>query len=165
MPRPKIKKDLQELSNANFEKLNNHIDSFSQTEQEEDFPKGTMNRNIRDVLGHLYHWHLMFLDWYIVGMKGEKPHIPAKGYNWRTIPALNKEIHEKYSNLDLEEIKKRFNKSHSKIMKLIDCHTNEELFERKRYEWTGNNAMGAYAIGVLSSHYDWAYKLIRKAKK
>ncbi|MEM7485278.1 MAG: ClbS/DfsB family four-helix bundle protein [Bacteroidota bacterium] len=165
MARPKTKKDLLELSTANFKKLDDYVASFSQEEQENDFPEGTMNRNIRDVLGHLHHWHLMFLDWYTVGMKGEKPDIPAKGYNWRTLPALNREIREKYANLDLKEIKKRFNTSHTKVMKLVDSHTNEELFERKRYGWTGNNAVGAYAIGVLSSHYDWAYKLIRKAKK
>ncbi|UII77056.1 ClbS/DfsB family four-helix bundle protein [Flagellimonas sp. HMM57] len=165
MARPKIKKDLLELSTENFKKLNDYIVSFSQEEQEKDFPEGTMNRNIRDVLGHLHHWHLMFLDWYTVGMKGEKPDIPAKGYNWRTIPALNREIREKYSTLHLNEIKSRFDATHAEVMKIVDSHTNEELFERKRYEWTGNNAVGAYLIGVLSSHYDWAYKLIRKAKK
>ncbi|TXN37147.1 ClbS/DfsB family four-helix bundle protein [Flagellimonas hymeniacidonis] len=165
MPRPKTKEELKELSLANYKKLNDFIDSFSTTEQNKDFPKGTMNRNIRDVLGHLHHWHLMFLNWYEVGMKGESPHIPAKGYNWRTLPDLNKKIYERYKNLGLDEVREKFNTSHAEIMNLVASHSNKELFERKYYGWTRNNAMGAYIIGVLSSHYDWALKLIKKGKK
>ncbi|WP_396590698.1 ClbS/DfsB family four-helix bundle protein [Allomuricauda sp. R78024] len=165
MPRPKTKEELLELSLANYQKLNDFIHSFSKTEQEKDFPKGTMNRNIRDVLGHLHHWHLMFLNWYEVGMKGEKPSIPSEGYNWRTLPALNKKIYEKYMSLSLDEVRERFYTSHAKITDLVVSHSNIELFVRKHYGWTGNNAMGAYIIGVLSSHYDWAHKLIKKAKK
>ncbi|WP_243414766.1 ClbS/DfsB family four-helix bundle protein [Flagellimonas aquimarina] len=145
--------------------MNDFIDSFSTTEQNKDFPKGTMNRNIRDVLGHLHHWHLMFLNWYEVGMKGENPHIPAKGYNWRTLPDLNKKIYERYKDMGLDEIREKFKTSHTEVMNLVAGHSNKELFERKYYGWTGNNAMGAYIIGVLSSHYDWAHKLIKKGKK
>ncbi|SNZ01135.1 ClbS/DfsB family four-helix bundle protein [Flagellimonas pacifica] len=165
MARPKTKEELLNLSSFNFKKLNNYIDSFSRGEQEKDFPEGTMNRNIRDVLAHLHHWHLMFFEWYTIGMDGKKPHIPAHGYNWRTLPELNREIREDYLSISLDEVRERFNGSHQKTMDLITEHTCEELFQKKRYAWTGNNAISAYAIGVLSSHYDWGYKLIKKAKK
>jgi hypothetical protein len=62
MPRPKTKEQLLKLSRGNYKKLNDLIDSFSDEEQRTDFPEGTMNRNISDVLAHLHHWHLMFLD-------------------------------------------------------------------------------------------------------
>lgn len=55
MPRPKTKDELIELSQDNFKKLNDIVDSFSAEEQLAEFPKGTMNRNIRDVLAHLHH--------------------------------------------------------------------------------------------------------------
>lgn len=35
------------------------------------FPKGTLNRYIRDVLMRLHHWHIMMFDWYRIAMKGE----------------------------------------------------------------------------------------------
>lgn len=165
MPRPTTKDDLLAQSKKNFEKLNTFVDSFSEEEQNTDFPEGTLNRNIKDVLMHLHHWHLMVLEWYEVGMKGEKPDIPAKGYNWRTIPALNREIQKKYSNVALHKSKDLFFGTHHEVQQLIKKHTNEELFERKKYPWTGNNAMGAYLIGAASSHYEWAYKLIRRCKK
>ncbi|HOP45228.1 MAG TPA: ClbS/DfsB family four-helix bundle protein, partial [Flavobacteriales bacterium] len=38
----------------------------------------------------------------------------------------------------------------------------EELFEKKRYRWTGSTSLGAYLVSATSSHYDWALKLIQK---
>ena len=164
MPRPKTKIELTELSQNNFLKLNEYIDSFSAKEQTAEFPKGTMNRNIRDVLAHLNHWHLMMLSWYNTGMKGEKPEMPARGYTWKTTPELNRVIWEKYKNADLNQIRKDLNRSYQKIQNLIQQHSNEELFEKKRYKWTGSTSLGSYLISATSSHYDWAYKLIKKAK-
>ena len=96
MPRPKNKAELLYLSKKNFEALITLIENMSPQEQKQEFPKATMNRNIRDVLMHLHHWHLMMFDWYTVGMKGEKPDIPAKGYTWKTTSELNQWIREKY---------------------------------------------------------------------
>ncbi|MEM8968063.1 MAG: ClbS/DfsB family four-helix bundle protein [Bacteroidota bacterium] len=165
MPRPKSKPELLELSQKNFDKLNSYVDSFSPEEQQAEFPEGTMNRNIRDVLAHLHHWHLMVLDWYQVGMQGDKPDIPAKGYTWRTVPELNRKIREKYKDIALSEVREKLNQSHTEMQQVIEGHSNEELFEKKRYKWTGSTSLGAYFISATSSHYDWAYKLIRKGKK
>lgn len=165
MPRPKTKKELLDLSVANFNKLNEFIDSFSEKEQNTDFPKGTMNRNIRDVLAHLHHWHLLMLDWYKVGMAGKNPEMPAKGYTWKTLPDFNKEVWKKYNKKKLSEVRKDFSSSFKKIQKLIQKHTDKELFEKQKYPWTGSTSLGAYLVSATSSHYDWAYKLIKKAKK
>jgi hypothetical protein len=164
MPRPKSKDELLSLSQSNFEKLFDFIDSLSEKEQNTDFPDGTMNRNIRDVLAHLYHWHKMMLSWYDTGSKGEKPEIPAKGYTWKTTPALNREIWKMYKTTALGEARKLLVDSHQEVMSLIRNHNDEELFEKKRYKWTGSTSLGAYLISATSSHYDWALKLIKKAK-
>ncbi|TRX62746.1 ClbS/DfsB family four-helix bundle protein [Fulvivirga sp. M361] len=165
MPRPTTKADLLALSQKNFTKLNEFVDNFPEEQQNAEFPEGMLNRNIRDVLAHLHQWHLMVLDWYTVGMRGDKPDIPAKGYNWRTIPDLNREIQKKYSHTPLMEVRRLLNDSYTKIQDLIQSHSDEELFERQRYKWTGTNALGAYLVSATSSHYDWAFKLIKKATK
>ncbi len=153
------------LSQKNYEKLLKFIDDLPANQQEASFPEGYLNRNIRDVLAHLHHWHLMFEDWYKVGMSGEKPDIPAKGYTWKTTPDLNREIQKRYSTVPLEEVRKNLATSHRRMVELIAKHSEEELFEKKRYKWTGTTSLGAYLISATSSHYDWAYKLIRKALK
>lgn len=106
MARPKSKSELLKLSKENFNKLFEFIQDLSEEEQNKDFPDGTMNRNIRDVLMYLHHWHLMMMGWYEVGMAGEKPDMPANGYTWKTVPALNKWICEHYQKTDLGEAKK-----------------------------------------------------------
>jgi hypothetical protein len=165
MARPKSKSELLSLSEKNHSKLSELIEQLSDIEQQAEFPKGTMNRNIRDVLGHLHHWHKMMLEWYNIGMKGEKPDMPAPGYTWKDTPALNKWIWVQYSGSPLKKMKEMFNQSHQKVMDIIHKHSNEELFTKKKYKWTGTTSLGAYLISSTSSHYDWAYKLIRKARK
>jgi hypothetical protein len=165
MARPKTKDELIRLSDENFQKLNDLIDGFSEEVQNAEFPEGTMNRNIRDVLMHLHHWHLMFLEWYKAGMDDQKPDMPAPGYTWKMTPELNRWIWEQYQKTELEEAKSLLQQSFQDVQKIIQEHTNDELFEKKRYKWTGSTSLGAYLVSATSSHYDWAFKLIKKAKK
>lgn len=78
MARPKNKEELLAQSEENF----NKIFDFKRAMPDENigFSETTMNRNIRDIFMHLHHWHLMMLNWYNIGMKGNKPTMPAKGY-------------------------------------------------------------------------------------
>ena len=165
MPKPKTKEELLELSETNYQKLMSLISSYSEEEQHREFPEGTLNRNIRDVLGHLHHWHLLFLGWYEEGMAGRKPDIPAKGYTWRTTSDLNKLIQQTHSSKPLPGINTKLKHSHADIQSIISRHSQEELFTKKLYPWTGSTSLAAYLISATSSHYGWAYKLIRKCKK
>ncbi|NNF33753.1 MAG: ClbS/DfsB family four-helix bundle protein [Saprospiraceae bacterium] len=165
MARPKSKTELISLSEKNHSKLFELIDHLPVKDQDAEFPPGTMNRNIRDVLGHLHHWHKMLLEWYSIGMSGKRPEMPAKGYSWKDTPLLNQWIWDHYKCTSLNEMKELFNNSHKKVMDIIHMHSNEELFTKKKYKWTGSTSLGAYLISSTSSHYDWAYKLIRKARK
>jgi Uncharacterized conserved protein len=67
--------------------------------------------------------------------------------------------------MTLGDAKKNLRKSHDEVMKVIDSHTDEELFEKKKYTWTGTSSVGAYFISATSSHYDWAMKKIKKYLK
>lgn len=165
MARPKTKEELIELSSENCERLNRLADSFTLEEQLREFPEGTINRNIRDILAHLHQWHLMMLEWYQLGTQGEKPAIPAKDYTWKTLPELNRKIWEQYLNSSLENVRSAINSSFLHLLEIIESQLDEELFEKKRYKWTRTTSLGAYLISATSSHYDWAYKLIKKAKR
>jgi hypothetical protein len=165
MSRPKTKNELIEFSQKSFAKLNELVDSYPTEEKLAEFPKGTMNRNIRDVLAHLHHWHLLMLTWYDEGMNDKKPEMPAKGYSWKTVPELNREIQRKYDNIHLDKIRKDLTLSFKQLQKVIAQHSNDELFEKKRFKWTGTTSLASYLISATSSHYEWAFKLIKNAKK
>jgi len=163
--RPTSKIELLKFSDTSFEKLKTFIEELSPSQQESEFPSGTLNRNIRDVLAHLYHWHSLFLNWYEVGMAGHEPDMPARGYSWKSTPDLNKWICQHYQTTSLEEVKTLLNRSSLQIRKIIERHTDDELFEKKKYKWTGTSSLAVYLRGAASSHYEWAFKLIKKAMK
>ena len=54
-----------------------------------------------------------------------------------------------------------FKKSHKETMALIEKHTDDELFSKKKYPWTGTTSLGAYFISNTSSHYNWGLKTIK----
>lgn len=165
MSKPKTKDELIESGKKNYKTLMELIHSYSEEEQHKEFAAGTLNRNIRDVLTHLHHWHVMMLDWYDVGMRGEKPCMPTKGYTWKTLPELNKKIWSDYQDMNLETAKERLDISFRKMQTLINHHSHTELFEKKKYKWTGSTSLGVYFISNTSSHYAWAIKVIKKSMK
>ncbi len=165
MSRPQNKEALLEFSKDNYNKLLEFIESFSTEEQTKKFPEWTRDRNIRDVLVHLHEWHLMMWSWYEDWMNWIKPEMPAKWYTWKTTAEMNLQIWKKYQNTSLQEAKKMLNHSFSLIRDIIKYHTDDELFEKRKYNWTWTTSLWAYLVSATSSHYDWAYKLIKKAKK
>ncbi|MCH9813605.1 MAG: ClbS/DfsB family four-helix bundle protein [Epsilonproteobacteria bacterium] len=165
MARPTNKEALLSLGDENYTKLLVLVEGLPVEALHATFPFEHRDRNVRDVLAHLYHWHLMMLGWYDVGMRGEKPQMPASGYTWRTLPALNQEIWQQCQSISYEEARELLDDSHTKVRALIHKHSDEELFEKKRYKWTGTTSLGAYFVSSTSSHYDWAMKLLRKYKK
>lgn len=165
MPRPTYKQGLIALSNENYNKLIELINSFSTEQQLATFPFEDRDRNIRDVVTHLHEWHLMLMEWYQQGMAGEKPIMPKKGYTWKTLPALNQLIWEKYQSMPLNTALDKLAESHLHIHTLIKSYTNEQLFTKKYYPWTGTTSLGAWFVSSTSSHYDWAIKKIKKYKK
>jgi hypothetical protein len=61
----------------------------------------------------------------------------------------------------LIEAKKMLKESHKNVMVLIDTFSNDELFAKKSFAWTGTSTLGAYCVSVTSSHYDWAIKKMK----
>lgn len=166
MPRPTDKAALIALSHENYRTMWALIDSFG----EDEIINGTIpfedrDKNIRDIVVHLHHWHVMMLDWYVVGMAGDKPDIPKKGYTWKTLPDLNQWIWQHYQNTDFATAKKLLDASFAQVQALIEQHSDAELFTKKHYHWTGTTSLGSYLISATSSHYDWAMKKLRKYQR
>ena len=162
MPRATSKPELLVSANEQFTKLWKLIDSMSDEEQNAAFLFEDRDKNLRDVLVHLYEWHLMMQSWHKIGtIEGGTPDVPGKGYTWKTLPDLNLKIWEKYQCTLLDEAKRRLCESHNMILALIEPHTNEELFDRGVYKWTKTTTLGAYFISSTASHYDWAMKKLK----
>ena len=119
------------------------------------------DKNLRDVLIHLYEWHQLLLNWVKANCNDEcKPFLPEP-YNWKTYPTMNVEFWKKHQDTPLEEAKAKLRKSHKDVMALLEFFSNDELFTKGALTWTGTSPLGAYCVSATASHYDWAMKKIR----
>ena len=165
MARPTTKEQLKQTGEENFNKLFSLINSMTKEEQEKTFSFEDRDKNIKDVLVHLYEWHQLLLSWVHSNQSGTKTNFLPEPYNWKTYPHMNISFWEKHQKTSLEEAVAIFKKSHSDVLALIDTFSNEELFTSKYFTWTGTTNLGSYCISSTSSHYDWAIKKIKKHKK
>ena len=102
MARPTTKKDLIEAANSNFEKLWQLIDSMTDKELNTEFDFSDdlkkkeahwkRDKNLRDVLIHLYEWHQLLLNWVQSNVNGNKKDFLPKPYNWKTYGEMNVEF-------------------------------------------------------------------------
>ena len=175
MARPQTKENLMIAAKENFEKLNTLISKMSDKELTTpfDFSKDEKkkeahwkrDKNLRDVLIHLYEWHQLILKWVHSNQNGEEKSFIPKPYNWRTYGDMNVEFWKKHQNTSLEDATKALQKSHKDVLKLAENFTNEELFSKKVYKWVGGSTLGSYFVSATSSHYDWAIKKIKVHQK
>jgi hypothetical protein len=165
MPRPTNKEQLQKASEDNFNKLFSLINSMNKEQQEQSFSFEDRDKNVRDVLVHLYEWHQLLLHWVASNLAGNNVNFLPEPYNWKTYPQMNIEFWKKHQNTPLEKAVKLLEESHLETMKLIDTFSQEQLFTKKYFPWTGTTNLGSYFISSTSSHYDWAMKKIKKHQK
>lgn len=175
MGRPTTKTDLLTAAAGNFEKLNLLISSLTENELSEPFDFSgdehkkeahwRRDRNLRDILVHLYEWHQLLLNWVRANQKGEQRAFLPEPYNWRTYGTMNVEFWKKHQDTSLEEAKEMLLKSHEEVMKLAETFSNEELFSRGVFSWAGGSTLGSYFVSNTSSHYDWAMKKLKAHKK
>jgi hypothetical protein len=168
MPRPTNKDELLNLAEINLNKLLEFINALPDEIKTRIYSNDELNdrdETLSDIICHLYEWHRMMESWYTIGMSGYKPKIPAEGITWQTLPVLNHQIWERYRGTDLDNAIAMLKESHERVIAQVKRHSDDELFEKKRYAWTGTTSLGAYFISSLSSHYDWALKTIKPLKK
>ncbi len=119
----------------------------------------------KDVLAHLLEWEQMVLGWIEAGLSGKTPAVPAEGYKWSQLPALNQQIYEKHRDRPLAEILEQSQSSAEQALTAIEGFSEETLLTRGYYRWAGKNTLAAYFNSVTASHYLWARKEMAKNLK
>ncbi len=175
MARPKTKQELIEASNTNFDKLWQTIDGLTESEFTTpfDFSKDEKkkeahwgrDKNVRDILVHLYEWHQLVLNWVSKNMAGEKAGFFPEPYTFKTYGELNVKFWERHQDTPYQTAIEMIKNSHLDVMELIESFSDEELFTKKYYTWTGTTNLGSYLISATSSHYDWGIKKLKAHKK
>ncbi len=183
MPRPQNKTDLLSLAEKNYDDLVKFIASMSEDEKSTPFDFSSLNKNeahwsrdknARDVICHIVEWHKLLLKFVAENMKGGKSEngksaivyqFLPEPYNWKNYGDMNRAIWKNCQNITTENALADFAESHKKLMELAQSFSDEELFEKKHFAWTGTTNLGAYFISTTSSHYDWAIKKLKAHRK
>lgn len=175
MSRPTTKADLLTAAETNYEKLNALIAGLTDQELKTPFDFSgdakkkeahwNRDKNLRDILIHLYEWHQLLLNWVHADLNGGKEPFIPKPYNWRTYGELNVEFWKKHQDTSLDDAKSMLDRSHSEVIALAETFSNEELFSKGVYKWVGGSTLGSYFVSTTSSHYDWAMKKLKAHKK
>lgn len=175
MGRPKTKAELLTVAAEKYEKLNVFILELTEKELSVPFDFSgdekkkeahwKRDKNIRDILIHLYEWHQLLLQWIKANENGDnKPLIPEP-YNWKTYGHMNMEFWKKHQTTPLEQAKSMFEKSHAEVMEAAETFSNEQLFSKGIFQWAGGSVLGSYFVSVTASHYDWALKKLKAHRK
>lgn len=175
MGRPTTKTDLFTAANTNYEKLNTLISELTKQELETpfDFSQDAKkkeahwkrDKNLRDILIHLYEWHQLLLNWVQSNQNGEDKLFLPKPYNWKTYGDMNMEFFRKHQSTPLDDAKHMLQESHSEVLKLAETFSDAELFTKGVFKWVGGSTLGSYFVSVTASHYDWAIKKLKAHKK
>lgn len=173
MGRPKTKEDLVRDAIDSYKKLNLMIDNLTEEELNTPFDFSTLNRsekhwvrdkNLRDIIIHLYEWQVLMINWMDSNTKGiEKPFL-LDGYTWKNYDKMNQMFWEKHQNTSLDKAKELLDDTNNKVMSLLDNYNTEELFTKGYYKWVGSS-LGQYFISVTLGHYDWAMTKLKAHKK
>jgi hypothetical protein len=174
MPRPTTKQELQTAAEANWSKMWAMIGSMTTQQQVAAFTFDASgekeahwlrDKNLRDVLIHLYEWHRLLLVWVDDNLGGASRSFLPAPYNWKTYGDMNAAFWQKHQPTSLDRAKELLRDSHAKVMALIEGFTDEDLFEKKHFAWTGTTTLGSYCISATASHYDWAMKKLKRQIK
>ncbi len=177
MARATTKTDLINSANEQFEKLWVLIDSLTDKQRESNFnfredflekqkeSHWKRDKNVRDILIHLYEWHQLLIHWIDCNQKGIPASFLPEPYNWKTYQEMNVGFWEKHQSTSYEQAKEMVIQSHEQVMQRIDTFSNEELFTKAYFSWTGTTSLGSYCVSATSSHYEWAIKKIKKYVK
>lgn len=171
MPRATTKAELIKTANEQFDKLWKMVNTMSDAEQNIAFcfdaescgdeAHWKRDKNLRDVLVHLYEWHRLLIEWEKVNSGGSnKPFLPEP-YTWKSYGEMNVEFWKKHQNTPLNKAKEMLKESHLAAIALIERYTDEQLFTKAFFKWTGTTSLGQYCISATASHYDWAMKKLK----
>lgn len=173
MARAHTKDELRLQARINYDKMMTMVGilgecksqfSFAVTEKDKE-AHWARDKNVRDVLVHLYEWHQLLISWSRKNLSGENTPFLPPPYTWANYGDMNVMFWQKHQDTDYETAKSMLKESHAQVMSLIESFSNEQLFTKAFYKWSGTTSVGAYFVSATASHYDWAIKKLKRQLK
>lgn len=122
----------------------------------------TDGMSVKDFLAHRTEWGRMMIGWYEEARAGGKPAVPTERYKWNQLKELNADIHRRFADTPLDEIESEFARVHDELHRMIENMSEEELFTKQFYGFTGTSDLVTYVNSATASHHRSARRHIAK---
>lgn len=159
MSRPTTRDELLERIDTDYQAMWAVVDLLPIDAREQ--PGACEQWSVKDLLAHLDAWHELLLGWESDGRAGARPPMPAPGLTWKQTPELNEAIWQRTRADSWDDVVARLDASHRRVRDVVAAYSDDDLFAKKRFAWTGSTSVGSYAVSATTSHYDWVRKQLR----
>jgi hypothetical protein len=126
---------------------------------------GAYGWSAKDHVAHLTEWERMFFGWYEAGLRGEEPPVPAEGYTWATMDALNQRIYDQHRDEQLEHVLANWRETSKQLIAGTEAISELDLFGPGRFPWTGRGTLASFVYECGANHYRWAAVEIKRGLK
>ncbi|MCI1986293.1 MAG: ClbS/DfsB family four-helix bundle protein [Lactobacillus sp.] len=159
---PHTRQDLLIATRTRYDDLWTLINALPATSKTKTFGFKGRDRNLRDVLIHLTTWQELYLNWSQTNLAGEQQvRFLPKPYTWATCGRLSRKLQQDNQTVKLGTAIKRWQESHTQMIRQIENLTQEQLFVPDFFSWTGTRALGDYTTLFSATRYAWALKTLR----
>ncbi|MCD8522097.1 MAG: ClbS/DfsB family four-helix bundle protein [Saccharospirillaceae bacterium] len=98
--------------------------------------KGT-HISVCDTVAYLIGWGKLVLKWHSLKSQGLPVDFPDTGYQWNQLGLLAVSFHDQYRDWQYEDLLTQLDSTVKDLILLVECLSNEELYEKTWYEkWT-----------------------------
>lgn len=122
----------------------------------------TDGMSVKDFLTHRTEWGRMAMAWYTKARSGGIPAVPSETYGWGRLKELNAEIHARFADTPLDEAESQFRLVHDQLRDMIAGCTEDELFTKRYYPFTGSSDLATYFTSATGGHDRSAYTHINR---
>jgi hypothetical protein len=162
MAHPGTRTELLEQTRTERDSL---LDRLAGLSPEEAVRPGPYGWSARDFVAHLADWERLLFGWYETDRRGQRPAVPAEGYTWRTMDALNEDLRQRHLQESMAEVTADWRRSSARLIEFVEKLPEDDLFGKKRFAWTGTSTLAGYVYECGANHYRWAAREIEKALK
>lgn len=140
---------------AKLKRLLDEIPEVSKTEEVTD------GMSVKDFVAHRTEWGRMMIRWYQDARGGRPSAVPTDEFKWNQLKELNAAIHSKFAQSSPAAAERDFANVHDRLFEIVQGMSEEELFTKKHYSFTGTSDLATYVNSATASHYRSARRHIQ----